>query len=521
MARRDMGLRAQFVARGLDAVRIFAAPLPCRVRSPFSASSSKDTSRKSTTCANVGHRVGKLRHSGTPHWSTSWAIMTALEMLPGDAACGAEETASRHAQDLKSARNEGKDLVAIVRGMATQRPAAQEEGAALALAIEQCVAAEADPARLEMHCDQFARKVRAYWLRAVAAETAWVLRSPTERETHWLSAEHDSFGYERDLQPVDLEAQFSRFFDPPPAPWSADHVLFSSGQSALVAIVLSLASPRPLRIQHIGGYFETREFITSCPSLSICVDHAPDVVIAEPVECNGSFVHHDDEEIVAAAVGAKNLVLDTTLMGPNDNLVRLLERLDPRLLVVRFASGLKLFQGGLELANVGVASIHAASTYRLAEIAARIRHMRTLCGSGLRHADVLALEAPHVFDRAYAERHAELIFANNTALAAAVARSNVIFTPPFSAQSAPYCVFNLRDSSDAAYRRLADRIDREAAQRNLLFQRGGSFGFRGHRYEIVRPDGGQPFLRVAMGRQAGWSCRGIIEMMAEIASSSA
>lgn len=456
--------------------------------------------------------------SGTVGRRTGWAVMSATPLIPQDAAHRARDIPGVFGDDLDCARAEGRDLIAIVQRMIAHRPATEEEGTALALAIEQCIAAEEEPVRLEVHCEQFARKVRAYWLSAVAAETSWVLRSPTESESRWLSTDHDSFGYERDLQPADLEAQCARFFERPPDPWICDHVLFSSGQAALVAVLLSLASVRPLRIQHLGGYFETRQLIRSCPSLSICVDHDPDVVIAEPVESNGSFIRHSDDEIVAAAANARMLVLDTTLVGREDNLVRLLGRLDPRLLVVRCASGLKLFQGGLELANVGIASIHASSSSHLADFAGQIRQMRTLCGSGLRHADVLALEAPHVFDSTYAQKHADLIFANNAALAAAVARENMLFRPPFSVLPSPYCVFNLREGSDAAYRRLAESIARASSQRKLLFHRGGSFGFRGHRYEIIRPDGGQPFLRIAMGRQQGWSCRGIIEMMAEIAA---
>ena len=66
---------------------------------------------------------------------------------------------------------------------------------------------------------------------------------------------------------------------------------------------------------------------------------------------------------------------------------------------------------------------------------------------------------------------------------------------------------------------LADRLDREAEARGLLIERGGSFGFRGHRYEVIEPETGEPpFLRVALGARDGHSCRGVIELMAEFAA---
>ena len=73
-------------------------------------------------------------------------------------------------------------------------------------------------------------------------------------------------------------------------------------------------------------------------------------------------------------------------------------------------------------------------------------------------------------------------------------------------------------------RRLVDEPDlwaeiaAEALRRRLNLVRGGSFGFRAHRYEIVKPETGEaPFLRIALGRRGGWSCEGVIAMMAQLA----
>ena len=70
----------------------------------------------------------------------------------------------------------------------------------------------------------------------------------------------------------------------------------------------------------------------------------------------------------------------------------------------------------------------------------------------------------------------------------------------------------------AAYDALDQEIASEAQRRRLNLARGGSFGFRGHRYEIVKPETGEPpFLRIALGRRGGFSCEGVIAMIGEIA----
>jgi hypothetical protein len=82
---------------------------------------------------------------------------------------------------------------------------------------------------------------------------------------------------------------------------------------------------------------------------------------------------------------------------------------------------------------------------------------------------------------------------------------------------APFCVLSLKDKSRQAYDRLEQSIKDGARRRRILFEEGGSFGFRGHRFEVVQPDDKTaPFLRVAIGRRAGWSLEGIIALLREL-----
>jgi hypothetical protein len=82
---------------------------------------------------------------------------------------------------------------------------------------------------------------------------------------------------------------------------------------------------------------------------------------------------------------------------------------------------------------------------------------------------------------------------------------------------APYCTLRLATDSDAAYERLEQRIQDAVAEQDILLECGGSFGFRGHRYEIVRPAAARPFLRVAMGRRAGRSLEKSIALFESLA----
>jgi hypothetical protein len=64
------------------------------------------------------------------------------------------------------------------------------------------------------------------------------------------------------------------------------------------------------------------------------------------------------------------------------------------------------------------------------------------------------------------------------------------------------------------------RVDREIERRGLLAARGGSFGFRGHRYELIepKPSEGETFLRVALGWRDGHSRQGLCELFQELSA---
>src|SRR4051812_25921069 len=130
-------------------------------------------------------------------------------------------------------------------------------------------AATPHPVELERLAETFCRSLRHLWIEASASTTSLDYRSPpTAHKTRTATGRNIEFGYERDLQPSYLEERCRGFFDQPPAGWTSDHVLLSSGQSAMAAVLHALEGgllrdvDRKLTFAHLGSYFETTEIFS-------------------------------------------------------------------------------------------------------------------------------------------------------------------------------------------------------------------------------------------------------------------
>ena len=454
---------------------------------------------------------------------------------------------------VQPAHDECQALLQLGDSVAAQMPQAEGLLRTWRQAIEALDHTSLAPVEFEAELDRLALALRRICLGLAHASSDRALRSPRERDlTTAPDGEEIAFGYERSIQPEKLEARLAAYA-PAPAGWQADHLLFSSGQAAMNCLLLALA-PRganpanPPRIRHLGGYFETEELLAMLSSHGMIRelpkngdDHA-DVLILEPVYFDrAAQVHRLDmaaalQRHCATAEGCPSLVIvDSTLVGPCFDLDPLLPKqlgcAQAGHLLVRMGSGLKLDQAGLELANVGMVSLYRQDDPVPAiDPAEKLRKARTLTGAGLGFDAVGALQAPWFLDRLQARRYAEAVFENNALLARrlseGVAETGGLFSqvshPSLGADrgaEAPLVLIQLEDDSPENYQRLEQLIARETKARDLRFDKGGSFGFRGHRYEAILPQAGEitPFLRVALGARAGWSRDGIIDLLCEIA----
>lgn len=383
----------------------------------------------------------------------------------------------------------------------------------------------------ERHLETAALTLRRTWLSAAHRPADASLKSPEDGEIARVPC-GDSlhFGYERDLDVSMLEDRGATYAIPP-AGWASEMVIFRSGQAALASILQFVATTwgdkRTLSVAHAGAYFETTALLAAWPRRTFrpvpAAVVSADVVIGEPVWCNGCF--GATERLPRAR---HVLLIDTTMVGPSYDLRRCLAAAaDDCEVAIAVSSGLKLDQAGLELANVGIARVlvRDGARRRTAEIAGRLRQLRGLMATGLTLDELSALSAPWFLDRAYVDNYAAAIFANNRLLAQSVGSESAVFGPhchpsrSVAGAEAPFCAFQLRDASPASYRRLAEIIEQQSERRGLLLTKGGSFGFRGHRFELIEPAPGQgdPFLRVAMGWRDGHSCSGLGELLGELA----
>lgn len=434
---------------------------------------------------------------------------------------------------------EAERLLRLADGLAAVAPDFVDEANGWRQRLHERMSRAPSPAKLEFQLEYMTRALRYRWLRFAAARPSAVYRSPTEAQLESLEGDPltEAYGYERDLRPTALEARCAAFFGAPPPPWSARHLLFSSGQAAM-SVALTMLSQRsgarPLRVLHLGGYFETAALLAAqTASFTVLAEAdaaSAELVVVEPIACKGNFSRVSNAalaRVLATARACRTVIFDTTLVGRSDPLDAFLRDAVPAHVdcVLRVCSGLKLFQQGMELANFGLIGCHERGAPERATSAAlaALEQLRTLTGAGLRLADTIALEAPWVFDASATGDYERAVFANNARLVAAVRARNRLFRPlshpALWGEQAPYCVFRLLDDDLEDLSRLETHLARAAHARDLMVDKGGSFGFRGHRFEVVCPESGEPpFLRVAMGRRTGWSCDGFIELMAEIAA---
>jgi hypothetical protein len=448
--------------------------------------------------------------------------------------------------------HEAIELLALARSLAARAEVYRSAFNALVQELGGRFDRAKDPLDFERVAEESTRALRQLWLEASASSTSRNYRSPpTAQITKTATGRNVAFGYERDLQPTYLEERCGAFFGKPPLGWTANHILLSSGQAAMAAALHALeggtlfGTDRKLSFAHLGSYFETTEIFSLFSSLlkpigrgreavNAMEELEADIFIIEPIFCDGEFGRVDVARLIEEhrkrSIRNRVYLIDNTLVGTAFPLEPELERIHALkpLAVFQLISGLKLFQGGLELSSVGILNVYTPEEGAISasQLGDRIRRIRTLLGLGLSFAEVAALEAPWFLDREYTQTYQRAIFENNALLAQAVAAEKRLFSGVFhpsllpdsgGLKVAPFSVFRLREHNLQAYGDLEEYLCREVPRRGILFEQGGSFGFRGHRFEVVRPeDGEEPFLRVALGRRAGWSRDQIIKLMTEI-----
>lgn len=423
----------------------------------------------------------------------------------------------------------------------------------------------------EARLDELSMELRRLWLATAHSFSDQYLKSPPEGLKKKLpTGSSPYYHYERLVYPRNLEKRCPRY-RPTPTDWQAEHIIFRSGMSAIGALlqvfgqVLFNEDKEVIKMDLFAGYYETtwmmdifsspqffyRRLASQKQMFASIIRQEANVLFLEPVCYDWELVALDLEGLFAAlgqrTTPPKMIIIDTTIIGHKFPLEQFLQRLPglPTPLVVVLNSGLKLDQEGLELANVGLLTMLCMNNSPRQEkltkrMTKKMRQNRKVLGNGLSVDEMAILDTPWFLDPERFANHCQGVFDNNrllaTTLAPLIAKNSGVFSQishpslchgaQWSWAEAPFVVMHFPPEQDRAenHKLLVEIILRESKSRNLGLVEGMSFGFRGHRFEIIRPKdvlspkGEQKgLLKVAMGRRDGPGKNGVIQLLVELA----
>ena len=403
----------------------------------------------------------------------------------------------------------------------------------------------------ERELDLLVAQLRRAWMATAHEYADATFRSPLADQRKVLPSNATiSYSYERSIEHSPLEGRLAAY-RPVPAGWTALHLLFSSGMAALSGIMQSLRGLLAARgetpsLLVAAAYFETLDLVElgthGCRARIVrddaafaaaCAAHPPDAAFVEPIVYDPWLRPFDvlrAARELAALEQPPVFVIDSTLVGPSLPIARILDEARTLPLVVHASSGLKLDQAGLELANVGIVSLYApvSRSAELAAAAERLGAVQRLNGTALTVDTVALLDVPFFLDPGSFYDYCAAVFAHNARLAQAVPSGGLFETiahPSLDPRGlpwaqAPFVFFHMRDDQPARYGEIERLVMERAAARGLALERGGSFGFRGHRCEAIVLAGGERsgVFKIALGARSGPSLEGVVALMTEIAA---
>ncbi len=464
-----------------------------------------------------------------------------------------------------------QSLIELAEGIVAVRPSFSDEAEAWFNEIRQ-VAVTTDLHSFvgERTLERLSGELRELWLRSAFNVTARIMKSPPhQQKNHLPSGDRVWFDYERAYKPEPLENKLTKMPEVPPH-WENRSILFSSAMGALMTISqvfgARLDGVRPdtvVKLGMFGGYFETWRmlnylhdrdfeiihFADNAELLDSIVGGEVDIMLVEPVSYDWDMEVFDIKAFHAAYDIAESnaprlLIIDTTLVGPGFCVSDFLNgfKMHRPWMVLCVRSGLKLDQQGLELANMGVVDIFVPTDserpINASEAHFRLKVARAVFGTGINVQDAGVLEVPWVSDVPLIKEFSAKVFDHNAYFASRITLTGKVFTrlvhPAVNMDSlpnsdvtaeAPFVMLHLPISEQKAFGHLVAILVFEIQARGLNWDMGSSFGFRGHRFEVikanvqVRPnDDRYGMLKVAMGSRGGPSVDGIVELVNEIAA---
>jgi len=423
----------------------------------------------------------------------------------------------------------------------------------------------------EAELERFSLELRAIWLQIAHEHTDQHLKSPLKGQKMTLPlGQSFDLTYERLMLPTAIEARCKRYRPAIPG-WAAGHLLFRNGMAAITSLLQCIRpyffgrNHPPIAVDFFGGYFETQRTFDMLSSPLMTFQRYPksddfldavevneaDVLFVEPVSYDWDMEVLELDRLYSALrkrqSQPKMIVVDTTIVGHTFPLHEFLKALpgDPPPVVVQISSGLKLDQEGLELSNAGILSIYghetAVKTFPVNRLLSKLSGSRKINGAGLSAYETALLDTPWFLNPKRFADHSNAVFQNNKTLAvtlsAIIEASDGIFEkvshPSLSAAShlpwaaAPFVVFHFREAFDheSTHARVTETLLKHSSRDGIgFFGTGMSFGFRSHRFEIIKPEKilhpkgtAKGLLKVAMGSRNGPMASAVTELLTNLA----
>ena len=402
---------------------------------------------------------------------------------------------------------------------------------------------------IEQNLEQLSWILRYQWLRFASQYSHRILKSPIIGPYEaTVSGAKFRFPYDRWLKPKYLEKRCNDYH-PTPDGWHGEHLLFASGMSAANAAIqysrTRLSHLPELHLYEFGGFFEYERLFryTSDEKFiaEICKDHESlinivknseaDILMIEPVAALWPMEVFDIQKFKEAWYSAEkvpaSLIIDTSPIGcvfPMKEFLNLLSARPP--MVMEVSSGLKLDQAGLDLANVGILSMYLPERVSFKRRHSRLKmlaRMRRTFGLSATFNELSTLEFPAFLNRSRQLKHTKSVYANNALFAKSMNQiGKGIFTeiahPALSKNTsswagAPFVLMRLQGEEEEDRKLMKDILRKEAEERGLCFNKGSSFGFRSHRFEMgIGGAPGSTGIRIALGSRSGPSLHGLIEL---------
>ena len=435
---------------------------------------------------------------------------------------------------------ERRELLELGENIITQSPSAWPRFQSWMTAVHRLSDSACKSFTPEAALTSLTGELRRLWLTTASERAGPAADTPEQpAQVRPTSGLYVAYSRDADSQADELESRCPAM--PAASEWAADHIVFSSAQGALASVLYwaitqgfwdANAAPH---LTFAGSNADTQTLLDSFNRAGLTwgqpkssslfkkpAEQKSRIVLIEPAFCDESAnvmniaaFHKTWRKTLATEPTL--IILDTTLTGPLFPIGELLESLEGTSapIVVNLRSGAELDQAGLELANVGIASIfrHKSSGSETQDFARRLRKARTAVGAGLSKVDTAALQAPWFLNGNYFRRYTLAVFDNNARIADDLAGGGRLFAnvlhPKFARArcrwaQAPYTLLRLQEPSAENYEYLERVIAFESRRRGIFFERGKGFGSRGHRFQAVIPESGRgtPHLRVAMGARS-------------------